>query len=40
VKGLRDENDRLKLALAEMVLENRLLKRGVLGSETDDGTCD
>ena len=40
VKGLRDENDRLKLALAEMVLENRLLKRGVLGSDTDDDTCD
>ena len=40
VKGLRDENDRLKLALAEMVLENRLLKRGVLGSDADDDTCD
>ena len=32
VKGLRDENDRLKHALAETVLENRLLKKNVLGS--------
>ena len=40
VKGLRDENDRLKLALAEMVLENRFLKRGVVGSDADDDTCD
>ena len=40
VKGLRDENDRLKHALAETVLENRLLKKNVLGSGSDDGTCD
>ena len=40
VKGLRDENDRLKHALAETVLEVRLLKKNVLGSGSDDGTCD
>ena len=36
VKELRDENSRLKLALADTVLENRLLKRGALGTEDDD----
>ena len=40
MKGLRDESDRLKHALAETVLENRLLKKNVLGSGSDDGTCD
>jgi transposase len=39
VKSLRDENARLKLALAGVVLENRLLKRGALGSDVDDDTC-
>ena len=36
VKELHDENSRLKLALADTVLENRLLKRGALGTEDDD----
>jgi len=40
VKELCDENSRLKPALADTVLENRILKRGVLGSEIDDGTSD
>src|SRR5262249_40147954 len=37
---LRDENLRLKQALAEAVLENRLLKKSVTGSGSGDGTCD
>ena len=39
VKTLRDENGRLKQALAETVLENRLLKtsRTASGSEDDTG---
>ena len=40
VKGLRDENTRLKQALAETVLENRLLKKSVTGSGSEDDTCD
>ena len=40
VKGLRDENTRLKQALAETVLENRLLKKNVTGSGSEDDTCD
>ena len=40
VKGLREENDRLKHALAETVLEVRLLKKSLVGSGSDDGTSD
>lgn len=40
VKGLLDENDRLKHALAETVLEVRLLKKSLVGSGSDDGTSD
>ncbi len=39
VRGLRDENTRLKQALAETVLENRLLKKSVTGSGSEDDTC-
>jgi len=39
VKTLRDENGRLKQALAETVLENRLLKKSVTGSDSGDDTC-
>ena len=39
VKTLRDENGRLKQALAETVLENRLLKKSVTGSGSEDDTC-
>ena len=39
VRGLRDENLRLKQALAEAVLENRLLKKSVTGSDSGDDTC-
>ena len=39
VQGLRQENTRLKQALAETVLENRLLKKSVMGSGAKDGTC-
>jgi transposase len=39
VKTLRDENARLKQVLAETVLENRLLKKNVTGSDSEDGTC-
>ncbi len=39
VKGLREENTRLKQALAETVLENRLLKKSVTGSGSEDDTC-
>jgi transposase len=39
VRGLRDENTRLKQALAESVLENRLLKKSVTGSGSEDDTC-
>jgi transposase len=39
VKALRDENGRLKQALAETVLENRLLKKSVTGSGSEDDTC-
>ena len=39
VKALRDENGRLKQVLAETVLENRLLKKGVTGSDSGDDTC-
>jgi transposase len=39
VKALRDENGRLKQVLAETVLENRLLKKNVTGSDSGDDTC-
>ncbi len=39
VKALRDENGRLKQVLAETVLENRLLKKSVLASDSEDDTC-
>ena len=39
VKGLRDENTRLKQVLAETVLENRLLKKSPTGSDSEDDTC-
>jgi len=39
VKTLREENSRLKQVLAETVLENRLLKKTVTGSDSEDGTC-
>jgi transposase len=40
VKTLRDENGRLKQALAETVLENRLLKKSLTASGSEDDTCD
>jgi transposase len=39
VKTLRDENARLKQVLAETVLENRLLKKSVTASDSQDDTC-
>lgn len=36
VKALRDENIQLKEALAEEMLENRLLKKSVIGDGGDD----
>ena len=36
VKALRDEATQLKEALAEAMLENRLLKKSVLGDGEDD----
>src|SRR4029453_10886255 len=39
VKGRRDENTRLKQVLAETVLENRLLKKSLTGSDAEDDTC-
>ena len=36
VKGLRSEARQLKEALAEQVLENRLLKKSVIGDGEDD----
>jgi len=39
VKALRDENGRLKQVLAETVLENRLLKKSVTASGSEDDTC-
>ena len=40
VTGLRQENARLKQVVAEMVLENRLLKKSVTAFDSEDGTCD
>ena len=37
VKGLRVENSQLKQALAETVLENRVLKKSVMGDGIEDG---
>ncbi len=39
VQSLRDENTRLKQALAETVLENRTLKKSVTGFGSEDDTC-
>ena len=39
LEGLREENTRLKQALAETVLENRLLKKSVTDSGSEDDTC-
>jgi transposase len=39
VKTLRTENSRLKQVLAETVLENRLLKKSVTASDSEDDTC-
>ena len=39
VQGLRAENTRLKQVLAETVLENRLLKKSLTGSGSEDDTC-
>jgi transposase len=39
VKTLREENQRLKQVLAETVLENRLLKKSVTASDSEDDTC-
>jgi transposase len=39
VQGLRQENTRLKQALAETVLENRLLKKSLRGFGSEDDTC-
>ena len=39
VKTLRDENGRLKQVLAETVLENRLLKKSLTASDSEDATC-
>jgi transposase len=40
VTGLRKENARLKQLVAEIVLENRLLKKSVTASDSGDDTCD
>src|SRR5215472_10791866 len=39
VKALRDENGRLKQVLAETVLANRLLKKSLTASDSEDDTC-
>jgi transposase len=39
VKTLRDENGRLKQVLAETVLENRLLKKSLTASDSENDTC-
>ena len=38
VTDLRSENGRLKHVVAELVLENRLLKKGVKASDSENGT--
>ena len=40
VTDLRKENMRLKQVVAEIVLENRLLKKSVTASASGDDTCD
>ena len=40
VTDLRKENRRLKQVVAEIVLENRLLKKSVTASASGDDTCD
>ena len=40
VTDLRKENTRLKQVVAEIVLENRLLKKSVTASGSGDDTCD
>jgi transposase len=40
VSDLGKENTRLKQVVAEMVLENRLLKRSVTASDSGDEACD
>lgn len=40
VKGLRSEASQLKEALAEQVLENRLLKKSVLADGPEKWSCD
>ncbi len=39
VQTLRTENARLKHVLAERVLENRLLKKSLMVSDSEDDTC-
>ena len=39
VTDLRKENSSLKQLVAEMVLENRLLKKSVTASGSGDDTC-
>jgi len=39
VQTLRDENHRLKQVLAETVLENRLLKKSLTASDSEDDPC-
>ena len=38
VTDLRTENNRLKQVVAEMVLENRLIKKSVTASDSEDAT--
>ena len=38
VTDLRSENGRLKHVVAELVLENRLFKKGVTASDSESGT--
>ena len=38
VKELRQENARLKMVVAETVLENRVLKKSVMGSDSENDT--
>ena len=40
VQDLRRENSQLKQVVAEAVLENRVLKKDLVGSGAGDATCD